>query len=288
MLPSATNGKLFWPLNPSEVKGFEEKNKRRATIITIAVHVVLVILFLIFGLSQPVPLPSDRGASVEFGWDISAGGDAVVQTVSTPVQQPVPPQPTEATEASAPDIEEPAVTEDASDIAIPVEKPKEKPKPTPPKEEPKKEQPKPQEPPKPAISDKLSDALSSAWSTPGDPGGKGPETGSGAQGDPSGTTGKGVLGGGSGEWELSGRSMLPGFGTKIRDTKEEGIVVLNIWVDQNGRVTRVTPNLAESTTTSNYLINLATNDVKSNFRFNEAPGAAVEQRGKVRYVFQLK
>jgi hypothetical protein len=82
--------------------------------------------------------------------------------------------------------------------------------------------------------------------------------------------------------------MMPGFGTKIRDTKEEGIVVLNISVDQNGKVTQASANLRESTTTSQYLINLAITDAKNNFRFNSDAGAAIEQRGKVRYVFQLK
>ena len=82
--------------------------------------------------------------------------------------------------------------------------------------------------------------------------------------------------------------MMPGYGTKIRDTKEEGIVVLNIWVDRNGKVTKVQPNLRESNTTSQYLINLAKNDVLNNFRFNGDPSAAISQRGKVRYVFQLK
>jgi hypothetical protein len=50
----------------------------------------------------------------------------------------------------------------------------------------------------------------------------------------------------------------------------------------------VQPNLRESNTTSQYLINLAKNDVLNNFKFNGDPDAAISQRGKVRYVFQLK
>lgn len=174
---------------------------------------------------------------------------------------------------------EEVASDEASDIAVPTEKESQP--------EPEETEPVEEEPVKPQITDQLSDALN-ALSQPSGGGSQGDTEGDGDQGNPEGTDGKGALGGGSGSWQLDGRSMLGGYGTKINDTKEEGTVVLNIWVDQNGKVTKVQPNLRESNTTSQYLINLAKNDVLKNFKFNGDPGAAISQRGKVRYVFKLQ
>ena len=258
----------------------EKKRKTKALIFTIAFHVIALIFFLIYGLTQPVPIPDDAGASVEFGWEEDAGGPDIVSPTQ-PVEE------VQEVEETMPEVtEDPVeevVQETESDIAVP-EAQEQKPEPV--EEEKEPEQPKPE--PKPTISDQLSDALESLNETPSQGSGQGETIGSGDQGSPNGTDGQGTLGGGSGSWQLDGRKMLPGYGTKIRDTKEEGIVVLNIKVDRNGKVTDVTPNLRESNTTSQYLINLAKNDVLNNFRFNGDPEAAFSQRGKVRYVFQLQ
>ncbi|MCA1750704.1 MAG: hypothetical protein ABR572_00035 [Cryomorphaceae bacterium] len=266
----------------------EKKRKRKAAVIAVLFHVLITVLFLFFGLKQPVPLPEQQGASIEFGWD-DTGSMADLQApqpVAAPVQ--------EAKPETAPEVQEEVATEDDSEVAVPAaeeEKPKPVKKPDP-KPEPKPtEKPKPDPKPEPAeekpqISDELKKAMES-FGKPGE-GTKGETGGEGSQGDPQGTEGQGALGGGAGAWQLDGRSMLPGYGTKISDTKEEGIVVLNITVDKSGKVTGATPNLRESTTTSQYLINMAINDVKSNFRFNADPNAAFEQRGKVKYVFRLQ
>jgi outer membrane biosynthesis protein TonB len=266
----------------------EKNRKRKAIIVTVIFHAVALILFIFFGLTQPVPLPEEQGASIEFGWDADAAGASVADVQSTPDQQVSESQPEEVVEStdSETPVDEVAV-DDESTVAVPPKKEKVE-KPNKPKEDPKPKEPtKPVEAPKPTITDKLSEALGSL-SKPSGGGSQGETTGTGDQGNPQGTTGMGALGGGSGSWQLDGRSMMPGFGTKIRDTKEEGIVVLNISVDQNGKVTQASANLRESTTTSQYLINLAITDAKNNFRFNSDAGAAIEQRGKVRYVFQLK
>ncbi|MGB6035221.1 MAG: cell envelope integrity protein TolA [Cryomorphaceae bacterium] len=259
----------------------EKKRKTKAVIVTIVFHAVALILFIFFGLKQPNPLPEDAGASVEFGWDEDAGGPDIVSPTQQ-VQQP------ETVQESQPEVVEDPVDEVAeeteSEIAVP--KPKEeKPKPV---EEKKPEKPVEKPKPKPTISDQLNDALQSLNETNNPGTGQGQTTGDGDQGNPDGNEGDGMIGSGSGSWQLDGRSMLPGYGTKISTTKEEGIVVLNIWVDKNGKVTKVQPNLRESNTTSQYLINLAKNDVLNNFKFNGDPDAAISQRGKVRYVFQLK
>lgn len=264
----------------------EKNRKRKAILVTVIFHAIAIILFFFFGLKQPNPLPEEQGASIEFGWDEAASGDFVadVQTPDpTPQEaQEQTPEPESVEETPVDEV----VTDEASEIAVPKveEKPKPKPKPKDPKPTPK-----PVEEPKPTINDKLKGALESLSNpTSGGGGSQGDKTGEGDQGDPKGTTGNGALGGGSGSWQLDGRSMLPGYGTKIKTTTQEGIVVLNIWVDRNGKVTKVQPNLRESNTTSQYLINLATNDVLNNFKYNGDPKASIEQRGKVRYDFRLK
>ncbi|HKL39310.1 MAG TPA: hypothetical protein VJ894_01460 [Cryomorphaceae bacterium] len=259
----------------------EKKRKVKAIVVTIVFHAVALILFIFFGLKQPNPLPQDAGASVEFGWDADAGGP----DIASPTQQVQQPEP--VTESQPEVVEDPVdeVAEEAeSEIAVP-EPSEVKPKPA---EDKKPEKPVDKPKPKPTISDQLNDALQSLNETNNPGSGQGETTGDGDQGSPSGDDGEGMIGSGSGSWQLDGRSMLPGYGTKITTTKEEGIVVLNIWVDKNGKVTKVQPNLRESNTTSQYLINLAKNDVLNNFKFNGDPDASIAQRGKVRYVFQLK
>lgn len=268
----------------------ENTRNRKAALVTFLFHAAVILGSLYFGLKQPNPLPEEAGASIEFGWDQEASGDIAADIQS---EQPAQTQ-TQATESTAPaeptpdQPEEEVATDDESDISVPKEK-DEKPK-TKPKEEPVKK-PEAEEKPKPELDDKLKGALESLKNpSSGSGGSKGSsETGTGQQGDPAGgKSGGGALGGGSGSWSLDGRSMMQGYGTKISTTKEEGTVVLNIWVNRKGEVTKVQPNLAESNTTSTYLINLATNDVLNNFKFNEDGKASFEQRGTVRYHFKLK
>lgn len=262
----------------------DKNRKRKAAIVTVIFHVVAILLFLFFGLKEPNPPLEEQGASIEFGWDEAASGDAVADIQDNqPVQEQVQEeQPIEEVVEESP-VDE-VVTDESSDVAVPDKKDEPKPKPKDPKPDPK-----PVEKPKPQITDKLSNALESLSNPSSGGGSQGDDKeGEGDKGNPQGTSGNGALGGGSGSWSLDGRSMLGGYGTKINDTKEEGIVVLNIWVDRNGKVTKVQPNLRESNTTSQYLINLAKNDVLNNFKFNGDPSASIEQRGKVRYDFRLK
>lgn len=263
----------------------DKNRKRKAAVVTLIFHVIAVILFFIFGLKEPVPLPEEKGASIEFGWDEAAAGEAVAD-IQDPQPQPQQVQEQTPQETAEESPTEDVATDESSDIAVPESEEEVETKPENP--EPKPEpQPKAEEEPEPTVSDELSNALESL-NQPSGGGSQGNSKGEGDEGDPKGTSGNGALGGGSGSWQLDGRSMLGGYGTKIKDTKEMGIVVLNIWVNRSGKVTKVQPNLRESNTTSQYLINLAKNDVLKNFRFNGDPSASVEQRGKVRYVFKLK
>lgn len=98
--------------------------------------------------------------------------------------------------------------------------------------------------------------------------------------------GIGTFGGNGSSYELGGRSMMAG--PKVGEKpNEEGIVVLNIWVDRNGKVIRTAQNLRESNTTSQHLFNLAKNAALK-AKFNTASDAPPEQRGKMTFIFILK
>jgi colicin import membrane protein len=137
--------------------------------------------------------------------------------------------------------------------------------------------------------------------------GQGTTTGTGQQGDPNGKIdGKGVLGGGkngkgngNGEgngdgegdgsgsgmsWKLDGRTIkrTPEVnGT----TQEEGVVVVEIWVDANGDVKTAIANTALSNTTSGSLIKMA-EDAARKAKFDSSPSGN-EQKGSIKITFKL-
>ena len=98
--------------------------------------------------------------------------------------------------------------------------------------------------------------------------------------------GRGTFGGNGSSFELGGRSLIAGPSIGERP-KEEGKVVLNIWVNREGNILRVSHNLKESTTTSQYLFNLAKKSAQK-AKFNPSPNSAPEQRGKMTFIFILQ
>ena len=269
----------------------EKNNHPRALIISVVLHILIVLSFLLFKMQAPIDVAQEDGGYMEFGWDESAAGNEEsnnpgVKNDNQTIAATAISKPTQATETDIKEI----LTDETSDVSVPTNKKIEVKKTT---ETKKVTEPKVKtvEIKKETISNKLNNALSDAWKTGNGGGGSGSQgsgEGIGNQGSPNGGNGKGVMGGNGSGWELSGRSMAPGFGTKIKTTTESGVVVLNIYVDRQGNVSRVTQNLKESDTTSPYLFDLAKNDVIKNFKFTANGDAAIEQKGKMRYVFQLK
>lgn len=249
----------------------QNRDKRTGLIGTIIFHIILLILFLILGLDTPDPIPEDRGTTIEFGWSETGSGEVESQ-VQTPVQtqqvQPTPtntPKPTET-------AEEEAVTQEESAVSVPAET-----EPTEVTEVPKE--------PEPTISQDLSQAMDQAWNTPSGGQSQGDSEGPGNQGSPDGGPGKGVLGGGEGNWALAGRSMVSGY--SIKDTKEKGIIVMDITVDRQGNVIDAKFSLKQSNTTSNYLVQKA-KYAAMRYKFSPSSDAAIEQRGQIQFIFELQ
>ncbi len=107
--------------------------------------------------------------------------------------------------------------------------------------------------------------------------GDGPGTGIG-DGTPGGPGGTG--------WDLKGRSLLK-KPDRMTDSEEEGIVVVEIIVDENGKVVKATPGARGSTTTSSKLYAKARGAAKE-AKFSPSPEGIKEQRGTYTFVFTLE
>ncbi|NND94198.1 MAG: TonB family protein [Flavobacteriales bacterium] len=253
----------------------QDRDKRTGLIVTVVFHVLVLILFMFIGLTQPDPLPEPEGAMIELGWTDSGSGDTESQVVSE-VDQIEEVAPTETVQEESVVEEEEVVTQEESPVSTPEST----------QETVQESTPEPEPDPQP--SQELQDAMSNVFNTPTGSGSEGEdEDGPGNTGSPDGSpAGKGVMGGSGNSWELAGRGY-EGGAVVTEKPKEEGKVVLNIWVGRDGRVTRTSLNLGASNTTSQHLVSLAEKAAKK-ARFNADPASAVEQKGKMTFIFKLQ
>jgi TonB family protein len=86
-------------------------------------------------------------------------------------------------------------------------------------------------------------------------------------------------------YSLNGRKLLQ-RPQLLDNSQEEGTVVVEIIVDENGRVIDANPGQRGSTTASSYLYTLARQAAKT-ARFNASPDGAKEQKGTYTFVFKL-
>jgi len=238
-----------------------KKDKAVGIIGTVVFHLLLLLFFLFNGLSQPNPLPEQEGAMIELGWTDSGSGEVESQVISEEdVVEEVAPTVSEPVQEVVEEVVEEVATQEDSPIAVP--------------EETKSEPVKPAEPvekPDPTPTKELQDAMDNVFNTPTGGGSEGEdEDGPGNTGRPDGSP--------------AGKGVIVSVSEKPR---EEGIVVLNIWVGRDGKVTRSSPNLGLSNTTSQYLFNLA-KKAAANGRFSSSAGSAVEQKGKLTFHFVLE
>ncbi len=233
-----------------------------------------------------------------FGNNVDGWGDA-------PEEAPT------KTETSQPVIKQdvPAITDNNASEETPVvsNKPNEKPI-----VKPKETATKPKDVVKPIVSGGLNNALGNI-----NKGGSGNTTGGGQQGTANGQIdGKGVLSGGGSQGTGGGQGGGNGTGTgtgngpgtgagsggmnanfklvgrtmnrkpSISETApDEGVVVVDIWVDQNGNVTKAVANPALSTSSNGQLYKLAEKAAK-NAKFSTSPNAN-EQKGTITITFKL-
>jgi hypothetical protein len=241
-----------------------EKDKRISAILTIVFHILLVLLFLYFGLHQPNPLPEEQGIELAFE---DAGG------LSGGDPDPNPGSPQEsATPVTSPSQPEDVATDEASEVEMP--KPV-KPQPNPPKPE----TPKPPKPnPNALFNPSTNPTMNPSTGPPGGNNAPGTQPGGGGIGD---FSGKGFNG------RLEGRGLAGGPSFR-KDHTEACTVAVNIIVDRNGKVIEAHSTLSKPTTTvSTGMHNLAERYAKE-ITFTAKPDAPARQQGQVVFTFTLE
>ena len=248
---------------------------------TLIFHGVLVLAFFFLALRTPLPLPQEAGVEVNLGNSDQGMGDI----------QPLKPAASEAAASPQPQTAaaEELVTEQTEEAPRiePVVKPK--PKVVEPKPEKPAPKPEPVVKPAPVVNQ---NAMYKGKTGTGNEGGNQGITGQpGDQGKPNGDPnssnydGSGGSGGGV-SFDLKGRGIksLP---QPARTFSESGQVVITIYVNRTGSVTRVKEAPARgTTTTSTQLIQLA-KKAAMQARFSANPDAPEEQTGTITYIFEL-
>lgn len=252
---------------------------------TILFHGVLGLLLILLALKTPLPLPAEQGVEVNLG--NSEEGMGFQQPQQVPKQMKAEMPPPKPVERPKPSAREKILTQDNDENpALPNsnKKPKPKTEAKPAHQEPKTIPVKPKEEPKvnqdalykPSSGTSLGGQNQGISGKPGD------------QGSPGGNlqsdnyTGIGGSGGGI-SFDLGGRGALslpkPGY-----DSKEQGKVVVSIWVDRDGRVIEAREG-AKGTTISDSRLRKIAREAALKARFKSDPDAPEKQSGTITYNF---
>lgn len=261
------------------------KDHVRALAATIIFHVVLVLCFILFGLSTPLPLPEEEGVLVTLGYGDEGAGVTQPLSSSPPVTASQPSSP-------ASEAEEVATQEVDESVYLPAETPGESRETPRPESRRSEATPEPArtvqqaepEPPRPQVDQRALFPGADQRSTERQDQG---QTGSpGNQGRPEGVIdGEGFEGAGQGgvEFSLTGRksNYLP---VPEYNAQAQGRVVVSIVVNRQGQVVRVNAG-ARGTTTSNQTLWRLAEDAARRARFDVSVNAPEEQVGTITYNF---
>jgi len=236
----------------------ENKNKTIAIGITVAVHAAVIAVLFILALTTPLPLPGEAGVEVNLGMYNEGMG---VQ------QQPKPTKVVEAPKPKPEQVKEETVTQDTEEAPA-IEEPK-------PKEELKVNERALFKPVNQPVEQQSSEGNTE---TPGD------------QGNPNGGQnianyeGQGGAGGGP-SYDLGGRNAksLP---RPSSDFNEEGTIVVDIWVDRDGRVQRA--EVGKGTNISNARMRETAKQAALQSVFAPDKNAVELQRGTITYKFIIR
>jgi len=257
----------------------EEQKKDRliASVITFNLS-VLVLLLCIFltAFSLPDPLPGETFVAVgmaDYGSVVEASGDTESENPSESVEDnQAESQTTEAVETNtAPEVvtqeTAPVTTPSGSNTVTPTK-------------------PNPEPEPEPEVSKGLGNILDKINETGGGSPSEGAGEGTGNEGTQSGSiNGMGVVSGDGIGFSLGDRGMT-GRPKLSEQPKEEGRVVLDIYVDRNGNVLETRPNYDRSNTSSSYLFELAKKAAKK-AKFQVSADAPPKQKGSMTFIFKL-
>ena len=252
----------------------DKKDRNRALATTLSVHTALLIFFFFFGLTYQDP-PPEYGIPVSFGNSLDGAGDDAAAPEGSEAQSA----------AAAESAESDVVTQDLVDApSVSSEKAKED----------KKSEVKPEAKPvaeAPKASKELSNRLNSKFGRTGGTAGatgsgRGSTSGGGDQGAPNGSgNGNGTGGSGnSGNYQLGNRSALERPKPRY-DCEGEGIVVVRVYVDRSGTVTRADGQGQKGSTTSEECLIRRAQEAALKTRWQGDPSAKELQVGSILYRF---
>ncbi|WP_340203230.1 energy transducer TonB [Ascidiimonas sp. W6] len=269
-------------------------HKRKSFTLTSILLAILIVMLFYVGLTYLDP-PPESGISVNFGTTNEGSGKIQprekIRTAPKPIEQPKEEVKQEVV-ASPQEKTEEVLTNDAEEAPV-IPTKKETPKTNKETTKPAEEVKKPVEKPKPSKS--TTDALSSILNGPKNDGtksgGEGPDGTSGDKGDPKGdpyaTSYYGGPGRGTGGvgYGLNGRGK-PTFSITPQECNEAGRVVVQIKVNQEGRVIQANPGVRGTTNNHPCLLDAAKRNAMS-FRWRSDSKAPSSQIGFIELNFKL-
>lgn len=247
----------------------EKRDKGLAIAGTIVVHALAILVLFLMAFKTPLPLPGEEGVEVDLGMYDQGMGNIQPETPAIP-QSYTPPQESQK-------AEDELVTQNDEEVPA-IEQPKAN----------KPKQEKPAEEPKQTVNQR---ALFKGNNNPQAGGSEGITGQPGDQGNPNGLAGvrqyegNGGRGNGLG-YDLGGRGAKS-LHRPNDDFSEEGIVVVDIWVNKKGAVTRAEISNKGTTTINTTLRNEAKRSaLRSTFAADS--NAPEEQHGTITYTFVIK
>ncbi|MFA5419942.1 MAG: hypothetical protein WC341_15925 [Bacteroidales bacterium] len=292
------------------------KDKRKALVGTIMVHLIILVALLFIALRTPLPLPGEEGVEVNLGYD-DRGSGIVQEDTPPPVATPAP-KPKEEVAPPEPvpeEVKEEIITQNTEEAPV-IEEKKEVEKPKEPEKKPEKKpevKPEPEkiveqkpvekpvdtivpqqelpiedvvvEEPKPVVNTR---ALYKGTSNTKTGSSQGVTDGPGDQGKPHGDKdsekydGRGGKGNGP-SFFLGGRGSVH-LETPSPKVTEQGSVVVSIWVDREGNVKKAQVN-PKGTTVLDATLRQVAIDAALNSTFTKDQQAADLQRGTITYNF---
>lgn len=275
----------------------DTKHKKKSAVLTLLILLLLLFGIFNYGMKYLDP-PIEYGLAINFGNSEVGRGDPVEHTqqqssTKEVTEEQVQPQ-EEVQDTPQETAQEDIITDESAEDVPVVEKNDQTKEETVEKtvETPKKETPKPKEKEKPKPSKAASDALNSLLNGTSDKGaaGEGDDAQEGTKGNKNGDANSskyyGKAGSGSGgNYNLAGRKALSKPIEKP-DCQQEGIVVVSIEVDKNGKVIKAIPGVKGSTNTSPCLLKPA-KEAALRTKWNPDGNAPSRQKGTIIYKFSL-
>lgn len=245
----------------------KNKNKIVGIVATAVFHVAALILMLTLCFRTPLPLPGEAGVEVDMGMYAQATRDvSPAESYTPPVKEEVVEEVEEedilSEDEDVPEIEEEVVEEEKEEVVEEVIE-----------EKPVVNQRALFQAPK--VKDDTTDSITENIGERGNPNGLK---------DIDRYEGNGGSGGGP-SYDLGGRGAKS-ISTPNRDFSEEGKVVVDIWVDKDGKVQRAEIGRGTTVTNSNMLE--SAKRAALNSIFNKDEKASDLQRGTITYTFIMR